>query len=91
MAEPSLTDVRKNLFRIVDEMLATEKPYRITRGGKTIELSARLVNDDAAALTPQQRWERFLKRPKRQSDKPSDFESLENAGHWEWRGDGEPR
>lgn len=90
MSQPSLTDVRKNLFRVVDEMLATDKPYRVTRGGKTIELSARLV-DDAATLTPQERWQRFLKRPKRHSDKPSDFEALENAGHWEWRDDGEPR
>jgi len=86
----TLTEMRKDLFRLVDEMIETGRPLRVRRGSLVVELKTHVVEGDAQTLTPQQRWKRFLHKPERQTDLPVEFEDLE-YGHWTWKGETEPR
>lgn len=90
MIEVTLTELRKDLFKIIDRVAETGEVLRVRRQGRVIDLSPQTTDKPAVELTPQQRWARFLERPERDIGKPSDFESLENAGHWEWSGEVEP-
>jgi hypothetical protein len=90
MAEITLTNLRKDLFRLVDEMIETGRPLRVRRGSVVVELNTRVVAGGEGRLTPQQRWERFLEKPERPTDLPVEFEDLE-YGHWDWNGEVGPR
>lgn len=85
MSEITLTDMRKDLFRLVDEMVETGRPLRVRRGSKVIEVVTRVLADDGRVPTPQERWAKFLKKPEREFSGSADFEVLEYGAHWEWR------
>lgn len=90
MTDITLTELRKDLFRLVDEMISTGRPLRVRRGTMIVEVKTRIVDEGDRVLTPQQRWERFLAKPERGTDLPLDFEDLE-YGHWTWRDELDPR
>lgn len=91
MADLTLTEVRKDLFRLVDEMIATGRPLRVRRGSRVVELKTRVLDDPTAkSLTPEERWARFLEKPERQTTVSAEFDDLE-YGHWTWRDEVDPR
>lgn len=85
MSEITLTDMRKDLFRLVDEMVETGRPLRVRRGSRVIELVSRVLEEDGRLPTPQDRWAKFLNKPERPFSGSADFQVLEDGAHWEWR------
>ena len=47
MIEMTATDLRKDLFRVIDRMLETGESLRIRRRGKIVNFEARVVTDTA--------------------------------------------
>jgi hypothetical protein len=90
MIEITATDQRKDLFRLLERMAETGEVLRVSQKGRVMDLMARPAVDAAVKLTPEQRWERFLRKPERKTDLPVDFEDLE-YGHWTWHGEVEHR
>lgn len=85
MSDLTITEMRKTLFQIIDQMIDTGEPVRVRRRGVTVELAPRLVGGRSHDPTPEERWARFLTKPERKTSKSADFEALENGPHWEWR------
>ncbi len=81
MADVTLTEMRKDLFRLVDEMIETGRPLRVRRGPLVVELNTRVVEGNEARLTREERWQRFLSKPERKTDLPVEVEDLE-YGDW---------
>lgn len=92
MTEVTLTELRKDLFRLADAALAGE-PVVIRRKGRRLVLREEAAGADGPAGATMSRKERaqaermrrFWERPP-----PPDVSGLELedlTGHWEWSGD----
>ena len=57
MTEVTLTALRKDLFRLVDSVLATGEPLVIRRGGRRLTLVAEAVE---RKTTPEERWDAYM-------------------------------
>ena len=61
MKTATITEFRRNLFRLVDEALATGEPIEIRRKGGRVVLRREPLED---VETRHERFERFMARPK---------------------------
>lgn len=87
MIEVTMTELRRDLFRLVDLMAETGESLRVRRRGQAIDLSARTQEKSVSDMTPQERWDRWLEKAKVEgpNDCPDDLDSYK--GHWTWNPD----
>lgn len=87
MIEVTMTELRRDLFRIIDRMAETGEPVRVRRNGRTIELTALTRNKPASELTPEERFDRWMAEPPLAGfeDVPDDIDT--NKSHWIWEPD----
>jgi prevent-host-death family protein len=90
MKEVTLTELRRNIFRLVDEALETGEPIVVKRKGRTVKLTPEPMAGHRGKLAPddEEGWAKFWAEPPPPGWEDSDL-SLEalNAA-WKW--DGEP-
>jgi antitoxin (DNA-binding transcriptional repressor) of toxin-antitoxin stability system len=79
MAEVTLTELRKHLFRLADQAIETGEPVVVRRKGRKLTLRA---ETDVSALSPAERWARFKQLPSPAGRSPAIDE--EAADHWRW-------
>ena len=90
MKEVTLTELRRNIFRLVDEALETGEPIVVKRKGHTV----RLVPDPAIArhrkLAPDDEagWAKFWAEPPPPGWEDADLSPEALSSAWKW--DGEP-
>lgn len=65
--------LRENIYRVLDEILATGVPVEIERNGRTL----RIVADDAS-----DRLERLVRRPEAVVGDPEDLVHLDWSSEW---------
>lgn len=84
MIEVTMSELRRDLFRLVDRMAETGEPLRVRRHGLPIDLSAQRPEKAVADMTPQERWDRWLARAETEEfkDCPDDLDTYK--GHWTW-------
>ncbi len=84
MTEVTLTALRKDLFRLVDSVLATGEPLVIRRGERRLTLVAEAVEPK---MTPEERWDAYMAQGVREGadDCPDDIDT--NKSHWTWAPD----
>lgn len=77
----TLTELRKNIFRLADETLDSGEPLLIERNGRRLRLEE--DKPATAMLSVQEQWERYKALPP-SADMPSlSFEEIEDSG-WTW-------
>ena len=95
MKEVTLTELRRNIFRLVDEALATGEPIVVRRKGRRMVLR----DEEAATVEPAEteeeraaRWRKFWAEPPPPGWENYDlsFETLDRASKEYWQWDGEP-
>lgn len=86
MAKITLTDLRKDLFRLADKALETGEPVVIERKGRTMVLmeAGKPFEHAPAAQTHAERVRAFLASPS--PFPPFDFDPDDNS-HWTWSPD----
>jgi prevent-host-death family protein len=93
MKEVTLTELRRNIFRLVDEALATGEPIVVKRKGRTVTVipeaaspQGRLAPDD------EEGWAKFWAEPPPPEWRDYDlsFEALDRASKEYWKWDAEP-
>jgi antitoxin (DNA-binding transcriptional repressor) of toxin-antitoxin stability system len=57
MAELTLTELRKDLFRVADRVLETGEPVVVVRKGRRL-----VLQPERPEITPEARWARYLAR-----------------------------
>lgn len=88
MPKITLTELRKDLFRLADKALETGEPVVIERNGRTMVLmEAGKPFEPAPAQTHAERVRAFLASPSPFPPMDLSFEDMEDAGHWEWSPD----
>jgi hypothetical protein len=87
MKTVTLTEFRKNIFRMVDEAVATGEPIVIDRNGARVvirgEKRPKETEDERA-----ERWRKFWASPP-EVDGDLSLDEIEEAGEAYWRWDGE--
>ena len=65
MKEVTLTELRRNIFRLVDEALETGEPIVVKRKGHTVTLVPGATIASVGRLAPddEEGWERFWAEP----------------------------
>ena len=85
MSKITLTELRKDLFRLADKALETGEPVVIERNGRTMVLmEAGKPFEQAPAQTHAERMEAFWKKPS--PFPPFDYDPDDNS-HWTWSPD----
>ena len=84
MIEVTLTEMRKDLFRLIDRMVETGEPIRVRRNGRTIDLSARTGDKPVSEMTPQERYDRWLAKAEAEGPKPCPDDLVTCKDHWTW-------
>lgn len=81
MKTVTLTELRRNIFQIADEALATGEPVVIKRNGRRLELRA---EPDPEAEARRERWRRFWETPNPFPDQPPlTLEDFEGLAEWD--------
>ena len=88
MKTVTITEFRKNIFQLVDEVVATGEPLVIERKGKRLTLKGETLLDEETRAERDERWERFWAEPPRPGWETWDM-SVEDfnrasAEAWEW-------
>jgi prevent-host-death family protein len=90
MKQVTMTELRRNLFRLVDEALETGEPIVVKRKGRAVKLIPEAVNARSGKLAPddEEGWAKFWAEPPPPGweDYDLSLEALDSA--WKW--DGEP-
>jgi prevent-host-death family protein len=85
MKTVTITELRRNIFRLIDEALETGEPIVLNRRGKRVVLSPETlsapVETDAARAA---RWRRFWATPSEIREDLT-LEEIEAAGEAYWR------
>lgn len=88
MIEVTLTELRKDLFRLIDRVVETGETLRVRRRGRTIDLG--LVTP--AGQTLQQEYDAYMALGVREDASDFDAGDPADTSHWEWSPDpGLPR
>jgi antitoxin (DNA-binding transcriptional repressor) of toxin-antitoxin stability system len=94
MKEVTLTELRRNIFRLVDEALETGESIVVKRHGRTVTLApdARPTRGRKLAPDDKEGWAKFWAEPSPLGWENYDlsFEALDKAGKSFWEWDGEP-
>ncbi|MGH6986644.1 MAG: hypothetical protein ACRED9_07385 [Caulobacteraceae bacterium] len=90
----TITELRRNIFRLVDEALATGEPIVFRRRGRRMILRSEGGESSAAAEHDEERderWRRFWAAPAEIHEDLS-LEEIESAGetYWRWRAGPDP-
>lgn len=94
MTEVTLTELRKDLFRLADAALAGE-PVVIRRKGRRLVLREEAETgadmDSASDVTPEElarmeRWRRFWASPPPANATGLELEDMDLSDYWEWSG-----
>lgn len=95
MKTVTITELRRNIFRLIDETLETGEALVLNRKGQRVVLS-RETPPAPTAETPEERedrWRRFWAEPPPPGweDLDLSFETLDRAikEHWRWDGEAE--
>ena len=91
MKEVTLTELRRNIFRLVDEALATGEPIVVKRRGRTVTVApdAPASRGRRPAPDDEEGWARFWAEPSEIKEDLS-LEEINEASRAYWRWDGEP-
>ena len=88
MPKITLTELRKDLFRLADKALETGEPVVIERNGRTMVLmEAGKPFEHARPETPQSRAERIRAFWNTPSPFPPSNVDPEDSSHWSWSAD----
>jgi antitoxin (DNA-binding transcriptional repressor) of toxin-antitoxin stability system len=95
MKTVTITELRRNIFRLIDETLATGEPIVLNRKGKRVvlgpETAAPAVVETEAER--EERWRKFWAEPPPPGWENCDlsFEALDRASkeYWQWDGESE--
>lgn len=90
MIEVTATDLRKDLFNILDRMERTGESLRVSRRGRSLTLKPSTVERSAADMTPQERFDRWMAKGVRHGFETSDFDHTDKS-HRAWDPDKELR
>jgi antitoxin (DNA-binding transcriptional repressor) of toxin-antitoxin stability system len=86
MKEVTLTELRRNIFRLVDEMLETGEPIVVKRRGQTVKLVPEAVEARRGKPAPddEEAWAKFWAEPSPPGWEGHDLslEALNKA--WKW-------
>lgn len=81
MKTVTLTELRRNIFRIADETLASGEPVVIERNGQELELRPRQAKD---AVERREWVKRFFETPNPFPDQPPlTLEDFEGLAEWD--------
>jgi prevent-host-death family protein len=93
MKTVTITELRRNIFRLIDETLETGEPIVLNRKGKRVVLSAERTLSPAAETEAarEARWRRFWATPS-EINEDLTLEEIEAAGeaYWHWSNGPEP-
>ena len=88
MPKITLTELRKDLFRLADKALETGEPVVIERNGRTMVLmEAGQPFEHAPKQSHAERMKAFFASPSPFPPMDLSFEDMEDAGHWFWSPD----
>jgi hypothetical protein len=94
MKTVTITELRRNIFQLVDEALETGEPIVLNRKGKRLMLTRETAALPAAESEEEgeERWRKFWAEPPPPGweDVDLSFETLNRALRADWRWDGEP-
>lgn len=83
MNELTITEMRKDLFRIIDQMIERGEAIRIRRGKVSVELTPTVIAKPADRLTRAERFDRMMALGPRPGSENGDYD-LSDDSHWEW-------
>lgn len=83
MIEVTATDLRKDLFRILDRMAETGEVLRVMRRGRAMDLIPQTQEKAVAEMTPEERFDRWMAKGVRKGSEDWDFDHTDNS-HWTW-------
>jgi hypothetical protein len=83
MAEVTLTELRKNLFHLVDQMVETGRPLKVRRNGRTISLSVTTEDATPPEPTPEDRFAAWMAKGPREGCQDWDYDP-DDKSHWTW-------
>ncbi len=91
MKTVTITELRRNIFQLIDETLATGEPLVVSRGDRRVILRTERPNDAPTAEERAERWRRFWAEPPPPGweDLDLSLETLDRASKEYWRWDGE--
>jgi antitoxin (DNA-binding transcriptional repressor) of toxin-antitoxin stability system len=94
MKEVTITELRRNIFQLIDEALATGEPLVIRRKGRRVVMRRDPSEPPQIAETEterRERWRRFWSTPSPIKEDLS-LEDIEAAGeaYWRWNEEPEP-
>jgi len=88
MKEVTLTELRRNIFRLVDEAIATGEPIVVKRKGRTITVAPDTPASRGRRPAPddEEGWARFWAEPS-EIQEDLTLEEIEAAGeaYWQYR------
>ena len=93
MKTVTITELRRNIFRLIDETLETGEPIMLNRKGKRLVLSPERGPMDSAGTDAvrEARWRNFWATPS-EIQEDLTLEEIEAAGeaYWRWSDEPEP-
>lgn len=85
MKTVTITELRRNIFQLIDETLETGEPIVLNRKGKRVILSPEILAPPVETETAQSaRWRRFWATPS-EIEEGLTLEEIEAAGEAYWR------
>lgn len=87
MIEVTLTELRKDLFNIIDRVAETGETLRVRRQGRAIDLTPVSTTKNAKDMTPRERFDRWLAKAEAEGPKPCPDDLDTYKGHWTWNPD----
>ncbi|HEX3917011.1 MAG TPA: type II toxin-antitoxin system Phd/YefM family antitoxin [Caulobacteraceae bacterium] len=92
MKTVTITELRRNIFQLIDEALETGEPIVLLRKGRRVTLSGESPSPGKVVETEEaraERWRKFWAEPSEIQEDLS-LEDIEAAGEAYWRWDEEP-
>lgn len=83
MIEVTATNLRKDLFNILDRIEKTGETLRVSRRGRAVDLKPSAVEKPVADMTPEERFDRWATKGPRPGAEDWDYDPTDKS-HWEW-------
>ena len=90
MIDVTATDLRRDLFRILDRMTETGETLRVRRKGKTLVFNARIVMEDGVERRAA-RFDAAMALGVRDNDADYDPGDITDGRHLDWSAEDAPR